>query len=78
MSVFQVPYYSMVYCLELENGKYYTGTSAQLNQRIANHFEGKGSRWTKMHKPKRIYSVCLGNRDTETRITLEMMAKFGW
>ena len=77
-SAFQIPCCSLVYCLELENGKYYVGTSNQINLRIAAHFEGKGARWTKLHKPVRIHSVCLGNRDTEKRVTLEIMAKFGW
>ncbi len=39
-SAFQVPCCSLVYCLELENGKWYVGTSAQINLRIAAHFEG--------------------------------------
>ena len=77
-SAFQVSCCSLVYCLQLENGKYYVGTSNQINLRIAAHFEGEGSRWTKLHKPVRIHSVCLGNRTTERRVTLEMMAKFGW
>jgi predicted GIY-YIG superfamily endonuclease len=77
-SAFQIPCCSLVYCLVLENGKYYVGTSAQLNQRLSSHWEGNGSRWTKIHKPIKIYSVCLGNRNTERRVTLEIMAKFGW
>ncbi len=77
-SAFDIPCCSLVYCLVLANGKYYVGTSNQINLRIAAHFKGQGSRWTKLHKPLSIYSVCLGGRDVETRVTLEMMAEFGW
>ena len=77
-SAFDIPCCSLVYSLVLEGGKYYVGTSNQINLRIAAHFKGQGSRWTKLHKPLRIHSVCLGGRDVETRVTLEMMAEFGW
>ena len=77
-SAFQVPCCSLVYVLELEGGKWYVGTSNQINLRIAAHFTGNGSRWTKLHKPVRIHKVCLGGRDVETRVTLEIMAEKGW
>lgn len=77
-SAFNVPCCSLVYVLILENGKYYVGFSNQVNLRIAAHFSGEGSRWTKLHKPIGIHKVCLGGRDVESRVTLETMVEFGW
>lgn len=36
-----------IYCLELEDGKYYIGQSVDVERRIQQHKDGKGSTWTK-------------------------------
>ena len=36
-----------VYTLRLEKGKYYVGYSGEIETRIASHFLGNGSLWTK-------------------------------
>jgi hypothetical protein len=71
-----------VYILELENGKYYVGSTTNRKRRIREHIRRKGSKWTRVHKPirvlreyKRIPSkFVLG---MESRITAECMLEFG-
>jgi predicted GIY-YIG superfamily endonuclease len=71
-----------VYILELENGKYYVGSTTNRKRRIEEHNRRKGSKWTRVHKPvsvlreyKRIPSkYVLG---MESRITAECMLEFG-
>jgi len=77
-SAFNVPCCSLVYTLELEDGFFYVGTSNQINLRIAAHWAGQGARWTRLHKPVRIKSVCLGGRDVEKQVTLSMMREHGF
>ena len=66
----------VTYVLLCEKGKYYVGKSHNLNNRMGQHFTGKGSKWTKMFKPVRILQVVLGNRERE--LTIEWMEKEGW
>jgi hypothetical protein len=40
-----------IYCLALENNKFYIGKTENPNVRLDNHIEGKGSKWTKLYKP---------------------------
>jgi hypothetical protein len=71
-----------VYILELENGKYYVGSTTNRKRRIQEHIRQRGSKWTRTHKPirvlreyKRIPSkFVLG---MESRITAECMLEFG-
>jgi len=41
----------VIYCLALENNKYYIGKTENLNFRLSDHQNGKGSAWTKKYKP---------------------------
>ena len=43
-----------VYILLCSNGKYYTGSTKDLNKRIQEHFEGTGANYTKKHKPVKL------------------------
>ena len=68
----------LVYVLELEGGRYYCGISgANLHARLATHFCGKGSRWTKLHKPVRIHSVQWGGTGVERQVTIDLCREFG-
>ena len=75
---FESNYFKLVYVLKLEDDCYYVGYSSNLNIRLCDHFNGKGSKWTMLHKPISIYSVCMGGTTTENRITLDMINKFGY
>lgn len=43
-----------VYVLELEDGYWYIGRTDNVAQRIKSHWEGKGSAWTRLHRPLRL------------------------
>jgi putative endonuclease len=50
-----VSYY--VYILQCEDDSYYTGFSEDLPLRMKLHWEGKGARYTRLHKPKKLVYV---------------------
>lgn len=50
-----VPYY--VYVILCEDGSFYTGRTKDLNSRMKLHVSGKGARYTRIHKPKRLVYV---------------------
>lgn len=72
-----------VYVLECEDGKYYVGSTANRGRRFREHFSrGRGSKWTKLHRPLRVLReirrvpsrYLLG---TESKVTAECMLEFG-
>ncbi len=46
-----------VYILLCEDGSFYTGYTKNIDARTRLHANGKGARYTKMHKPKRVAYV---------------------
>jgi len=67
-----------IYILKCTGNKYYVGKSRDHNIRIAQHFSGEGSSWTKMYKPLKIVSI-ISNCDAydEDKYTLMYMNKYG-
>ena len=56
-----VTYY--VYVLLCRDGSYYTGYTHDLNNRLKQHLNGKGSRYTRMNKPEKIvHTELFGSR----------------
>ena len=52
---------------------YYVGISlCSLHSRLAQHWAGRGSKWTRLHPPVRIHSVRWGGTDIERKVTIEM------
>ena len=49
--------YPAVYVLELEDECFYIGQTYNLNQRLAQHFGGSGSKWCRLHKPVSVLKV---------------------
>jgi predicted GIY-YIG superfamily endonuclease len=67
-----------LYVLELENGKYYVGTTHNLQRRFQEHVDGAGSVWTRQHAPVAIErSVAVDGPLHEDRVTKELMFKHG-
>jgi hypothetical protein len=67
-----------IYVLELENGKYYVGSTNNFERRYQEHLNGEGSSWTKIHKPVKILEVNPWNSPyDEDNKTKELMAKYG-
>ena len=69
---------SVVYTLELENGKFYVGSTRNFPVRVAQHWLGRGSLWTRQHPPVRILEVVDGGRDVEDGVTIALMIRRGW
>lgn len=46
-----------IYCLKLQNEKYYVGRTTDIQRRFFEHLEGKGSQWTQKHKPIKIATI---------------------
>jgi len=56
-----MPYY--VYVIECVDGTFYTGYTKDLDARLRLHMNGKGARYTRMHKPlKLVYAEELDSR----------------
>jgi putative endonuclease len=49
------PYY--VYIIECEGGSFYTGYTKDLHCRITFHMNGKGARYTRMHRAQKLVYV---------------------
>ena len=47
-----MPYY--VYVILCEGNCFYTGSTKNLNTRLRLHLKGKGARYTRMHKPRKL------------------------
>lgn len=50
-----MPYY--VYILLCKDGSYYTGHTKDVESRVELHKQGKGGRYTRMHKPEKLVYV---------------------
>jgi putative endonuclease len=50
-----MPFY--VYIFLCRDGSFYTGYTKNLDERTRLHENGKGARYTRMHKPKRVAYV---------------------
>ena len=74
-----------IYVLELTDSKYYVGMSNEPEQRIAKHLNGRGSAWTKKHKPPGRYRLIKNDDNpynlketTESTVTYHLMQRFGY
>lgn len=67
-----------IYILKLENGKYYVGRSDNVKQRLEAHFDGRGSSWTKEHKPIEVMRTFKSTSPfDEDKYVKEMMLEYG-
>jgi putative endonuclease len=56
-----MPFY--VYILLCTDGSFYTGYTKNIDERMRLHANGKGARYTRTHKPKRVaYVELFGSR----------------
>jgi hypothetical protein len=67
-----------LYILELENNFWYVGRSRNCEKRFEEHQKGVGAKWTKLHKPIRIFCSLLElDLNHETRLTIQLMIIYG-
>lgn len=74
----------LLYVLELEHSCFYVGLTSDVDHRIAQHLNGEGAEWTKIHRPTRLlYVINTGTTDgreaelLENEITVELMIRHG-
>ena len=67
-----------VYTLLLEGGRYYVGWSSAVENRIAQHFSGAGSKWTMQNKPLQVLACVAGDTTLEDVVTISLMCQHGW
>jgi predicted GIY-YIG superfamily endonuclease len=73
--------YPCIYVLKCEDDFYYVGITHNLNQRLAQHWDGTAAKWTQLHKPLEVVRViypATGGIQQETQITTEMMEQHGY
>lgn len=67
-----------LYVLKLQNNKYYVGTTSNLDKRVSDHFNGKGSEFTKKYSPiSLVDSVENPDEFVENDFTKKYMKKYG-
>lgn len=67
-----------LYVLELNEGKYYVGTTSNVEKRFIEHLEGQGSNWTNKYTPRQIlYTRIVTSRLYEDFETELLMSKYG-
>ena len=67
-----------IYCLLLENNKYYIGKTNNPNYRLNDHLKGKGSAWTRLHKPVKLLELITNCDDyDEDKYVRIYMDKYG-
>lgn len=68
----------VLYVLQLENGKYYVGKSANPSARYKQHKDGKGAAWTQKYKPvKFVGTRPLNSEHDENNLTKDLMKTHG-
>lgn len=67
-----------IYCLLLENDKYYIGKTKNPQYRLEDHLKGRGSSWTRLHKPIKLIEL-INNCDDydEDKYVRIYMDKYG-
>ena len=69
----------LIYVLELEDDCYYVGITMNLNLRLAQHWAGNGSKWTGLHKPRRVVEIFVDDATLakENEVTQLYKTKYG-
>ena len=67
-----------VYVLKLEDECWYVGITYQLNIRMAQHWNGTGAKWTRLHAPVSIHEVVYpAEKSTENEVTKRYIELYG-
>jgi len=65
-----------VYIIQCKDGTFYTGTTPDVNRRFLEHKEGRGGRYTLLHKPFKII-FCENFKTKQEALKRERQLK-GW
>ena len=66
-----------IYILELEQGKYYVGSTTNLSARLLAHIEKSATEWTNKYGVVSLLITYLGDRFDEDTYTKRYMEKYG-
>jgi predicted GIY-YIG superfamily endonuclease len=67
-----------IYVLKLKEGRYYVGSSDNVDKRYQEHLDGKGSSWTKKYKPIALEKTHKNvSSFEEDKVTKQYMSKYG-
>jgi GIY-YIG catalytic domain len=67
-----------LYVLALQHNKFYVGKSQNLEERIKDHKNGRGTAWTKRYQPIEVLvQRPLSNQHEENNVTLDYMDRYG-
>lgn len=67
-----------IYVLECEGGNFYVGMTDNGEKRLLQHVTGKGAKWTRMHKPKKIVEYFRNGKPSDEKdVTERMIRKHG-
>jgi hypothetical protein len=67
-----------VYILKLRHNKYYVGRTKDIRARLTDHNTGRGSEWTKIHKPIDIVDIITKcDAYDEDKYTLKYIEMYG-
>lgn len=67
-----------IYFLKLTDDKYYIGKTNNINFRLDDHFDNKGSTWTKKYPPLKVLKIIPDCDDfDEDKYTIKYMKKYG-
>lgn len=73
-----------LYVLALADSCFYVGLTSDIDNRMAQHFAGEGTEWTKLHAPQQVlHTICTGTKDgraaeqMEDEATLTLMLRHG-
>ncbi len=73
--------HAWVYVLKLEGDYWAVGSTEDLTKRMADHFQGNGSAWTKKHAPVDIERIMRTQKENmwglEEALTVSLMVKYG-
>ena len=71
--------YPIIYVLECDDSTFYIGVTYDLNKRWAEHISGRGSKFTKLHRPLRIVEVITddANFKKEAETARRYIEKYG-
>jgi predicted GIY-YIG superfamily endonuclease len=69
----------LIYVLKCEDDCYYVGITYNFNLRLAQHLNGSGANWTRLHKPVSVIEIIHegATRSMETDVTKKYMELFG-
>jgi hypothetical protein len=69
--------YTYIYVLQCKDNTFYIGKTDNPKMRMEDHFDNRGSEWTKIHEPLSISEIIKGDPFDEDKYVKMYMSKYG-